>query len=120
MQKLSYEEIKAILESELFEEHDLNPEQWMQQDIPNYGSGEDLDCEVRDELAKLGAYDLVDEYGGEGQGDDYYAIYYFKDHDVYVKFSGWYASHYGSEYSDMEQVFPEEITVTKYVTKKSS
>tara|TARA_R110000782_G_scaffold240023_1_gene326429 strand:+ start:237 stop:536 length:300 start_codon:yes stop_codon:yes gene_type:complete len=57
-----------------------------------------------------------DSYGGEDQGSDYWHIYSFiKDHEeVFVKFYGWYASHYGSEYRGYSFVTPEEKTITIY------
>lgn len=120
MEQLSYEQIKEILNSDLFEENALYPENWMHEDIPSSDDLSNLDCEVRDEVAKLGAYEMVEQYGGEGDGDDYYAVYHFKDHGVYVKFQGWYASHHGSEFSEMEQVFPQQVAVTRYLPKKAS
>lgn len=60
--------------------------------------------------------DLVDDYGGEGQGDVYWSVYSFTDgmEVVYVKFNGWYASHYGSEYEDYFFVKPKQVTVTQF------
>lgn len=118
MEQLSYEQIKNILESELLEGSSLDPEQWMHQELSDL---EDIeDCETRDEFAKLGEFEVVDEYGGEGQGDDYYTVYYFKDHNVCIKFSGWYASSHGSEYEDMSEVFPQEVTKVQYLPKQKS
>ena len=60
----------------------------------------------------------VDHYGGEDQGSDYYTVYEFKDDSleetVYIKFQGWYASHYGTEYQNFEIVTPQQRTVTVY------
>lgn len=58
----------------------------------------------------------VDEYGGEDQGSEYWHVWKFtKDSDVvYIKFFGWYASHYGSEYQGFKIVTPQEKTVTVY------
>jgi len=58
----------------------------------------------------------VDEYGGEDQGSEYWHVWKFtKDSDVvYVKFFGWYASHYGSEYQGFKIVTPQQRTITIY------
>jgi len=58
----------------------------------------------------------VEEYGGEDQGSEYWYVWKFtKDSDiVYVKFFGWYASHYGSEYQGFKIVSPQERTITVY------
>lgn len=58
----------------------------------------------------------VDSYGGEDMGSDYWAVYSFsKDNEtVFIKFYGWYASHYGSEYRGYEFVNPQQKIVTVY------
>lgn len=47
-------------------------------------------------------FEHEDNYGGEGQGDDYWSVYKFTKgtESVFVKFNGWYASYNGSEYSE--------------------
>lgn len=118
MNKLTFEEIKEIIDSELFEEYDHDPSQWMQEDVystvgeieSNEGKyGQTFSQEFKDEFAKLGQFKQVDHFGGEGKGDEYYTVYHFIDHGIYISFDGWYASHHGSEYSDMSQVIPKEV-----------
>ena len=55
-------------------------------------------------------------HGGEGQGDQYWSVYEFKqgEESVHVKFDGWYASHVGSEMTDYFVVEPKQVTVTEY------
>ena len=55
-----------------------------------------------------------DGYGGEGQGENYYTVYYFPALDIYVKFYGWYQSYNGAEYLGFELVEPIERMVTFY------
>ena len=57
---------------------------------------------------------LVDHYGGEGQGDNYYTIWEFPKLEIFVKFYGWYRSHYGTEYQGSTEVKPREKTITVY------
>ena len=61
-------------------------------------------------------YDEVDSYGGEDQGSTYYRVYCFQSDSekVYIKFNGWYASHYGTEYQVFEIVIPQQRTITVY------
>ncbi len=63
--------------------------------------------------------EVVDSYGGEDQGSNYYAVWKFaKGEESYlVKFYGWYASHYGSEYEGYEFVKPKQKTITVYVSE---
>lgn len=60
--------------------------------------------------------ELVDNYGGEDMGSDYYAVHKFtrSDESVYIKFWGWYASYDGAEYQDFSVVTPKEKMVVVY------
>lgn len=68
---------------------------------------------------KVGEVKLIDE---DAEGDEYterYNVYYFADHNVYLKLTGIYNSYDGFiEYEDKEdfgeEVFPKEITKTVY------
>ena len=61
-------------------------------------------------------YSQEDSFGGEGQGDDYWAVYSFTNGTdvVYVKFSGWYASYSGSEFTEWFFVEPKKVEVVQY------
>jgi hypothetical protein len=112
--KLTFLEIKEILESDLFEENELSPDNWMHEDVYEHTDEIDDNPELFTEYSKLGKIECVEQFGGEGQGDNYYSVYHFEDHDVYIQFQGWYASHHGSEYEEMFEVKPYEEVVTKY------
>lgn len=60
----------------------------------------------------------VAQHGGEGQGDEWWSVKYFPDHDVYVKVEGWYQSYNGTEFEGWEdavyEVRPQEKTITVY------
>jgi len=38
----------------------------------------------------VGEWEEVDQVGGEGEGDHWHSVKYFKDHDVYIKTIGFY------------------------------
>ena len=63
-------------------------------------------------------WEEVDQYGGEGEGDTWYSIKYFPDHDVYIKVSGWYQSYDGTNFSSWDsacsEVKPSQKTITVY------
>jgi hypothetical protein len=59
------------------------------------------------------SWKLMDNYGGEDMGSDFWAVWRFGG-EVFVKFYGWYASHYGSEYRGYEFVNPQQKIVTVY------
>jgi len=62
----------------------------------------------------LGEVIEVEQVGGEGEGSTWYSIKYFKDHNVYIKISGYYSSYEGTEFDEGygEEVKPVERTVT--------
>ena len=76
-------------------------------------------CDDVTEIAldnQLIVYEVVDQYGGEDQGSDYWTVWKFsKDNEeCFVKFHGWYASHYGSDYHGFKFVAPAKKTITVY------
>jgi hypothetical protein len=63
-------------------------------------------------------FELVDSYGGEDQGSDYWSVYSFTDgmQVAFIKFDGWYASHEGNTYEQFYEVQPVEKTITVFET----
>ena len=61
-------------------------------------------------------YTHVDNYGGEGEGEDYWSVYKFTHGTdiVYVKFSGSYYSYSGSDYDEWSFVVPKAVEVTQF------
>lgn len=57
---------------------------------------------------------LVEQYGGEGQGEDYWFV--LKVGDRHIKFDGYYQSYDGCyvEWDDAKFVEPVQVTVTKW------
>lgn len=74
-----------------------------------------IDLYVLNELG-LGEVVSVHQRGGEGQGTKWYQVWYFKDHDVYLRIDGHYTSYNGVDFYDGfgYQVFPKEKTITIY------
>jgi len=68
-------------------------------------------------LASGPAY-KVDEFGGEGHGDDLWVV--FQVGDQFFKVQGYYSSWDGGRYDDPTpfEVEPVQVTVTKYHRKK--
>lgn len=111
--------------TEIFTQVDDLEHSFFHDDVDNWRGGE-LTIDVKQllsndgddhsdviELSKGISYANVDGYGGEEQGRDYYSVYKFTrgDEEVAIKFYGWYASHYGSEYEGYSLVKPVEKTV---------
>lgn len=116
MNKLTFDDIRLIINSNLFDENDCDPEKWMYEDVPT--SIDELDddspIDLKADYEKLGKIEMVKHRGGEGEGDSYYSVYHFIDHDVYIQFDGWWVSHAGAEYNEMFEVWPEQVTITQY------
>lgn len=66
----------------------------------------------------IGTVEEVEQHGGEGEGEDWFSVKHFKDHDLYIKVSGNYYSHNGTDFEDWEdavkQVTPKQKTITVY------
>lgn len=76
-------------------------------------------CDDITEIAldnQLIVYEVLDQYGGEDQGSDYWCVWKFtKDgEECFIKFHGWYASNYGSDYHGWKFVTPKEKTIIAY------
>lgn len=112
MEKLTFEQIiehvqkyyNDSVDEFAFDEH---------RDFSTDGFGED-----ETNFTILGTMIEVEQVGGEGEGDTWYSVKYFQDHDVYIKVSGWYQSYNGTEFNDWsdacKEVRPQEKTVTVY------
>jgi hypothetical protein len=81
--------------------------------LPSYyqlGKNEILD------FLGLGEMKEVSHYGGEGEGETWYSVKYFKDHDVYIRIDGYYQSYDGTTFDEGYgvEVRPKEKTITVY------
>ncbi len=81
-------------------------------------TADNIFCEIFDEntLPAGVQMGLADSYGGEGQGEEYWAVYKFEreGETLYVKFDGCYYSYEGSSYDSWFFVEPREVVVTQY------
>ena len=63
-------------------------------------------------------FTLEKDWGGEDQGSDYGAVWsvQLNSETLYLKKTGWYASHVGVEdWTDLRYVEPKQVTTTEYV-----
>lgn len=65
---------------------------------------------------KVGKFKCVVAFGGgEGEGEKCHRVFHFVDHDVYIRYDGWYASYDGSHYDNPPyEVRPREKTITVF------
>jgi len=87
-------------------------------ETPNYHA---LGVKERSTFLGLGEIEEVEQHGGEGEGDSWYSVKYFKDHDVYIRISGYYQSYDGTTFDQGygEEVFPKQKMITVYESTKS-
>jgi len=128
--KLTFEEIMILVEKHYDEDrYGINEfaDEGMYYNIPDEFEPvpEDSDWEHYKVRAKnyadtqvLGLTKCVDSHGGMGEGEDYWRVHHFVKHDIYIKISGWYASHHGTDFEDgwgsCKEVKPEQETITVY------
>lgn len=66
----------------------------------------------------LGEVKQLDSHGGEDEGSDWWRVYHFTKHDIYIKVSGYYQSYSGTEFDGWddacEQVKPAQKMVTVF------
>lgn len=72
--------------------------------------------ELASRIVGIGKWEEVEQHGGEDEGTNWYSVKYFKDHDVYIKTTGYYQSHVGTEFYKGygEEVKPVEKTIVIY------
>ena len=68
---------------------------------------------------ELGETEEVFSQGGEGEGENWKRVYHFKDHNVFIEFSGFYTSYDGTSFEsewdgDVKEVKPAQKTITVY------
>lgn len=69
------------------------------------------------EVPGLGTLEYVEDYGGEGQGDDYWVV--FKVGNQLFRKDGWYASYDGGELDgELYEVEAVQVQRTEYHKKK--
>lgn len=71
-------------------------------------------------IPEIGPSEEVDCYGGEDCGTEWYTVWYFKDHDVYIKVDAEYYSYEGVDFDGavVSQVFPTKVTRIEYLPVK--
>jgi hypothetical protein len=71
-------------------------------------------------IDSVGAFEVMQHYGGEDMGSNYFNIIHFKEHNVYIKFGTYYSSYDELDWddADIKQVFPKEVTRIEFTTEE--
>lgn len=92
--------------------NDLLKDKW-----DTYGLiGEYFDGNDDGDIPEVGKFKVVDQYGCEGRGDDYWIVVKFLDHDVLIRIDGFYSSYHGTDWDNdnIKVVQAKEKTITVY------
>jgi hypothetical protein len=95
---MNYQEILEVLKNKLGHVSDFRYEAFDKHDL------------------ELGSIDKVASHGGENQGSDWWVVYNFEDHGVYIKVEGYYSSYNGTEFEDWDAACSEVKLKQKVVT----
>lgn len=71
---------------------------------------------TQDNREKIGKWNEVEQHGGEGEGEDWYSVKYFPEHDIYIKVSGFYQSYSGTDFGDFDDACKEVKPIERKVT----
>lgn len=103
MEKLNAEQILDIV-SKHYRESDFAYGEWLEfnENFKTPLEGNSLGEKERFVLNELGLGEIkeADSYGGEDCGAEWYKVWYFKDHDLYIRIDGYYQSYNGAEFND--------------------
>jgi len=125
MEKLTFSELMTEIEATFGDVSEFAHDGFYYITVPNDFMPElDSDYESRKQrreeylkTTKFGTVNVVDQHGGEGEGEEWYIVYHFVDHDVYVRVDGWYQSYHGTEFDgwgSCREVRPQQRMVTFY------
>jgi hypothetical protein len=120
---MNFKEIVSKLE-----ELDVTPEllahfddqwYWYDDDVPDhlYDSTREAGLKRREKFFDtFGRVVEVEQKGGQGEGEEWYSVIHFEDHDVYIRIDGYYSSYGGTDFDSAEfnEVRPKEKTITVY------
>lgn len=100
MEKLTYEQILEVLKEKI-------------KDVSAFAYGDYNQAELG-----LGEIEEIEQAGGEGEGEHWHSVKYFKDYDVYIRVDGYYTSYNGTdfyeEWNSCSNVRPVQKTITVY------
>lgn len=104
MEKLTYNQILEQLKNsgmsvDEFAYEDTPIQEWLEQNA-------------------IPTWEQIDQVGGEDEGSHWHSVKYFKDHDVYIKVTGWYSSYNGTDFESWDdacsEVRPQQKTIAVY------
>jgi hypothetical protein len=101
MEKLTYAEIAERLQK-YYSDQDAG--------VEDFAGSRNFDADL---IALVGEIKHVEH---DRVNDDYWDVYYFVDHDVYIQVMAYYASHSGVDYYDGWDCLSEVRPVTKTIT----
>jgi hypothetical protein len=121
--KKTYSEIIEVLKSN-FKNINYFIDEWFYEDEDELDDDEkELSNNDKHKLVKsiLGEWTEIHVSGGCDKGSDWVSVYYFQDHDIYLRVNGYYSSYEGVEFNDtswdtkeIKEVRPKEVIKVIY------
>lgn len=115
MSKLTAEEVERKIIDQFYTE-DGNE---LAEDSPWSEEWYAIEWQEKIEVPDLGIIEFVEQFGGEGKGDEYWIV--FKINNQYFKVSAYYDSWNGvnwNETASLIEVEPKEVTKIEYIEKE--
>lgn len=118
---MTFEELIQAIEDYYEHLYDEDADDYEERDY-SHGLSE-FGNEDNGNIPGIGKYKEVDSEGPY-DGHEWESIRYFPDHDIYIRIKAFYYSFNGldfddTEWSDIEQVFPFQETITVYKTNQN-
>ena len=107
---------KEILDK-LSEWEEVNVDEADERGIPEMSESLFAHCDMPNPLPEgVGKWKEMEKHGGKGEGNEWHSVKYFIEHDIYIKTTGFYQSHHGTDfdYGYGEEVKPVEKKVTVF------
>lgn len=125
MEKKNFGEIMSLIKEVYSSVSEFAYEDWMNIPEDFEPLNGELDWNIRTKRQDnyfrhigLGEWNMSASYGGEGQGEEWWKVFHFVDHDVYIRIDGYCESYNGVEFYDewdcCKEVRPKEKTITVY------
>lgn len=135
MERMTLEEVRKVLVAAVAANNDKSDADNEPVEYPQVnGSCYDSNTHIADELYEIYYWEdskqpkgftvkMEEQWGGEGQGDDYGTVFSVTNNETkvatYIQFNGWYASYEGHSYDGDEGclVEPRTVEVRQWVRK---
>jgi hypothetical protein len=118
--KLTGDQILELLQNSDIDANEIADEYYEDDTYYDDEDDDDEDNEIESiKVEDFGPIKQVDT-SGKHENENWWGIFHFEKHDVYIRISGYYTSYDGLNADHIgPEVFPKEKTITVYVEKQN-